>query len=330
MYDTENFLGNEKLTKLIFEKLRDGSLSHAYMFVGPDGSGKKTLAFLIAKAVCCDAENSPCGVCNACKKVDDGVHPDVHFIAKEPGDATIKVDAIRKFISGINLTPNEASKKIYIIDNAETLGKEAQNVLLKTLEEPTGNALFMLLATSEAAILPTVRSRCTAFTMEPVSAELLKKHLMKKYGIDGEAAEKAVKISGGYVGAAYDAVEKKGGKFEFRDTAFSVLAEMAKGNKAKALALLSQKSVCTRDKLTQIYLCMQLAMRDIAAKSYGESHFEFFDSAEEAMQIKRKFTLSKALALYDFLENEKGELARNGNPSLSALRIISDTKLKNI
>ncbi len=318
----EALLCNEKTLDMFLSKIKTKSLAHAYLITGPDGSGKKTLASFVAKALCCTGEDIPCGKCSACIKAEHGTHPDIHILKREAGDATIKVDAVRKFIGGTELSPNEADTKIFIIDEAHTLGKEAQNVLLKTLEEPSGSVLFMLLASSEAAVLPTVRSRCMKIAMDKIPSDILAKHLEKKYGVSAPEAMRAARLSGGSVGAAYDALEGKGG-FAMREIAFKVLAALASGDKTAALASLCAKSACTKEKLTEIYSYMQLAMRDAAAKDYAKSHAEFFDSTEESERIRRKFTQSRALAFYDVLENEKGEINRNGNPTLSALRVAS-------
>ena len=322
----DGFIGNERLISVIFDRIRANKLPHALLITGPSGSGKTSLAQLIAKAVCCDEKHKsgiiPCENCRSCRKADAKAHPDIHYLEKDPQKNTIRVDETRSFLSGFELTPNESDIKVYIINDGETLGKEAQNVLLKTLEEPIGNALFMILTESVSAMLPTVCSRCMTFSMERIDENTLARHLSSQKGVDAQTALKAARLSGGYVGAAYEILSDKGG-FTGRDTAMELLSKLAKSDKAGALAVMMSKSVCTKEALIEIYSEMQLAMRDIASKDYGIEHPDFFFTKEESEELRRRFSVSKALSFYDALAAEKSELSANGNPGLSALRIIS-------
>lgn len=319
---TENVLiGNEKLLHMFSSKIRSQTLSHAYLLTGPEGSGKTSLVMRIIKEIFCESDGErPCGHCGGCKKVESLTHPDLQILSKEPQDTTIKVKAVRDFLKGIELAPNEAPFRIYVIDDAETLGKEAQNALLKTLEEPTGRAKFFLLATTDATLLSTVRSRCMSFPMETVPTEKLMSHLMKKYGCDEESARKAARLSEGYAGVAYNILEKKG-TYELRETSFDILKALTLESKALGASLLFAKA-SGKDRLIEIYSDIQLAFRDIAARSYGISHPQYFASEEQRVEFARRISFSKALDLYDFLEKEKNELYRNGNVQLSVLRFI--------
>lgn len=317
----DSFLGNERLKEIFSSKLRDGTLSHAYLFVGADGMGKSTFVSRVVKALCCTSSGErPCGECAACKKYELSAHPDVHRLCLKPDESSIRVDDVRKFISTIELTPNECDYKIYVIEDAHTMGREAQNAILKTLEEPMGNAVFFLMAANESTILPTVRSRCTVFYMEPVAEELLTKHLMQKTGTDEASARKAAKLSMGSVGAAINILQGKGFALQ-RQSAEAALGFMTSGDKTGLTAHLISKTNCTKDKLISVYGLVQLAMRDLAAREYGIKDPSFFLSEKELTECARKFTRAKAIALYDLLEAEKEELSRNGNPSLSVLRL---------
>ncbi len=303
------------------EKIRSGSLSHAYLLIGPDGSGKTTFVMNVIKEMFCESgEKRPCGFCSACKKLDTLSHPDLQILSKDPQDATIKVKAVREFLKGIELAPNEAPFRVYVIDDAETLGKEAQNALLKTLEEPSGRAKFFLLATTDATLLSTVRSRCMSFPMESIPTEKLMLHLIKKYKCDEDTARKAARLSEGYVGAAYNIMEKKGA-FSLRDTSYEILKALATESKAHAASLLSLKAT-GKESLIALYSELQLAMRDVAARSYGVSHPQYFISEEQRAEIARRISFAKAISLYELLEKEKNELYRNGNVQLSVLRFI--------
>ena len=137
-----------------------GRIVHALLFTGPHGTGKQTMAELFARAVLCrsEGERRPCEACDSCKKCLSGNHPDVHILAPEKN--SIKVDAIRDLNRAMGLASYEGGRKIAIIRRADCMNENAQNALLKTLENPSGDALFFLLTESPGALLPTIVSRC--------------------------------------------------------------------------------------------------------------------------------------------------------------------------
>ena len=157
--------------------------------------------------------------------------------------------------------------------------------------------------------------------MESVPTEKLMSHLMKKYSCDEETARKAARLSEGYVGAAYNVMEKKG-SYTLRDTTFEILKVLTTESKAMGSALLFSKAT-SKESLIAIYSELQLAMRDVAARSYGAAHPQYFASEEQRAEISRRLSFAKAVALFDTLEKEKNELYRNGNVQLSVLRFIS-------
>ena len=140
-------------------------LSHAYMLVGPEGEHRKEAALRLAAALLCAQPDPPCGRCRDCRKVRAGVHPDVIFVERAPGDKgqlrrDIVVDQIRRIAADAVVAPNEAERKVYVISEADTMNIPAQNALLKVLEDPPGHACFILCTAASDALLPTVRSRC--------------------------------------------------------------------------------------------------------------------------------------------------------------------------
>ena len=143
-------------------------LSHAYILAGPAGCGKRTLAGLLSQAlVCAGAGEVPCGACPHCRKAAAGIHPDIQHWRPEKRDFTVgQVRAIR---SDAYLLPNEAGRKVYVLEDAQALNEEAQNALLKLLEEGPAYAAFLLLTDHAGALLPTVRSRCELLSLSPVT-----------------------------------------------------------------------------------------------------------------------------------------------------------------
>ena len=144
-----DILGNEDAKSRLFKAITRGTLPHAHIIVGPVGSGKKTMAKAIAAAVNCanidsDEHSLPCGVCNNCRRIKEDIFPDIKFLGKSNGKATIGVEDTREFREDMFLSATEAAHKFYVIENAESLTSAAQNALLKVLEEPPKNVHIIL------------------------------------------------------------------------------------------------------------------------------------------------------------------------------------------
>lgn len=202
----EGLLGNQRLKENIAGSIRDGKISHFYLISGPAGSGKHTLARLIAAAVLCST-HGPCLSCSVCRKVMAGTHPDV-IIADDPEKKTVSVSLVREIREEIYIRPNEADRKIYIFPRGQDMTIEAQNALLKVLEEPPAYGVFLLLTDNPERLLPTVRSRCTELTLQPLPDDTIRRALRAEYP---DAAEDAVMLacarSGGFLGQAKKLLE---------------------------------------------------------------------------------------------------------------------------
>ena len=148
-------------------------LSHAYLISGPAGSGKHALTAALAAALVCQGEDRPCGRCIHCKKADAGIHPDVITVAPAEGKKDILVEQVRGLRTDAYIRPNEAKRKVYIIDPASALNPSAQNALLKVLEDGPPYAAFLLLSETAGQLLPTVRSRCEQIALVPAVDEEL-------------------------------------------------------------------------------------------------------------------------------------------------------------
>lgn len=155
-------------------------LSHAYLLSGPAGCGKRTLAGLLSQAlVCSGAGEVPCGACDHCRKAAAGVHPDILRVGSDGKDIT--VSQVREVRSDAYIRPNEAGRKVYILENAQTMNGSAQNALLKLLEEGPAYAAFLLLSDNAGAMLPTVRSRCELLTLSPVTPAEAEAWLLQRF-----------------------------------------------------------------------------------------------------------------------------------------------------
>jgi DNA polymerase-3 subunit delta' len=152
--------GHEGPLQILKRAIAHGTLAHAYLFSGEYGIGKKMTALGLAAAVNCAAASPDggCGSCPSCRKVASGGHPDVHLLAAEGNE--IKIDQVREAQADLALRPFEGNKKVLIVDGAEGLNAASANAFLKTLEEPPGDALIILITAMPQGLLPTIRSRC--------------------------------------------------------------------------------------------------------------------------------------------------------------------------
>ena len=204
----EQLLGNERLRENLSRSIRRGHVSHFYLISGAEGSGKHTLARLLAAAILCSGSEKPCCSCAACRKVMSGSHPDF-ITVDDPEKKTVSVDLIRQARSDIYIRPNEAEKKIYLFPRAQDMGDAAQNALLKILEEPPAYGVFLLLADNPAKLLPTIRSRCTELKLIALPEELLRRNLQSRFPqSSAEDIQAAMIRCGGYLGQAIRLLEE--------------------------------------------------------------------------------------------------------------------------
>lgn len=196
----EALLGNERLKENLINSLHRDRLSHFYLISGPEGSGKHTLARLLAAALMCTGGNRPCRRCESCRKVLDNVHPDF-ITVEDPEHKNVAVKIIRQVRDDVFVRPNESALKIYFLP--QSLGVEGQNALLKILEEPPAYGVFILLTDNSEKLLPTVRSRCVELKLQPLPAQVLRKALQAEFPeADSAAVDAAISRSGGYLGQA--------------------------------------------------------------------------------------------------------------------------------
>lgn len=197
----KEIIGHEQIIEHLKNAIKLDKVSHAYILNGPEGSGKMMLAEAFATALQCEKKGTEgCMECHSCKQAASHNQPDIIYITHEKPN-TISVDDIRKQINqDIGVKPYSSPYKIYIVDEAEKMNQQAQNALLKTIEEPPSYAVIMLLTTNADLFLPTIISRCIQMNLKSVPNDKIKEYLMKNYQIPDYQADICTAFAQGNVG----------------------------------------------------------------------------------------------------------------------------------
>ena len=212
MSSLKDIIGQEQIIKYISNAVAEKTLSHAYILSGEKGSGKRTFANIFSMAIQCqnsDGGVNICGNCQSCKQSVGGNQPDIIRVTHEKPN-TISVDDVRSQINGtIDIKPYSSQHKVYIIENAELMTTQAQNALLKNIEEPPEYGVFILLTQNAEMLLPTIRSRCIILKLRNIKDELIYDHLVNKIGIEKEQAKLCVAFAAGNIGRAIQLAESE-------------------------------------------------------------------------------------------------------------------------
>ena len=232
-------LGNEETKKILENSIKKQKISHSYMFIGQSGIGKFMVAKEFAKAVLCQGEQRPCDKCEACIKFNGDNNPDIKII-DEAEEKSIKTETIKEMIKGVYEKPIVSSKKVYIINDSHKMTKEAQNSLLKTLEEPPEYVVIILVTENENLLLNTIKSRCTKVKFNSLTNNELIKILKEKYSYN-EISENILEVAGGSVIHALTAIGKENIFSEIKNM-FSCLENI------NIIDLLNKKDLIFKDK----------------------------------------------------------------------------------
>ncbi len=202
MQGFSQIIGHENIIQHLQNAIGSNMVSHAYILHGEEGMGKKLLASAFAKTLQCEESGIlPCNRCKSCMQVDSNNHPDIIWVKHEK--YSIGVDDIRLQVNAdIQIKPYHSPYKIYIIEDGDKLTEQAQNALLKTMEEPPEYAVIILLVNNISAILPTILSRCVLLNLKPVDKQKIKEFLMVQYQVPDYMADMSAAFSGGNVGKA--------------------------------------------------------------------------------------------------------------------------------
>ena len=223
MAEFKNIIGHEQIIEHLQNAIRLDKVSHAYILNGPDQSGKMMLAEAFAMALQCEKKGvEGCMSCHSCKQAVSHNQPDIIYLQHEKPN-TISVKDIRSQINqDITIRPYASPYKIYIINEAEKMNHQAQNALLKTIEEPPSYGIIILLTTNADSFLPTILSRCIRLNLKPVANEKIRDFLMKRYQIPDYHADISVAFAQGNVGKAIQLASSDNFK-ELKDAAVQLM-----------------------------------------------------------------------------------------------------------
>lgn len=202
----ENIIGNETIKNILEENIKRNHITHSYLMVGIQGIGKKMIAKEYAKAILCLNEDKPCNDCKSCIEFNTDNNPD--FLCVEPEGNSIKIEQVRKLQKQIQEKPVVSNRKVYIIDDADLMTKEAQNCLLKTLEEPPEFASIILIGTNENSFLTTIKSRCMILHFNRLEDVEVKKYLEQNYD-EKNITQGMLDIASGSIGRAINLKDKQ-------------------------------------------------------------------------------------------------------------------------
>ena len=232
--------GQDHILRQLEGSLQQGRPAHAYMLVGPPHVGKMTLALNLAQgANCLQGPGVPCGDCNQCVRIAQGLHADVRIVSvgssgsDGPTRTAIGIGDVKEVMRQVNLKPFEGACSVIIFETADSMSEEAANALLKTLEEPPPQVMILLLTTNEEAVLPTIRSRCQPLLLMTLAKDKLEGRLVEEHQASLEDADKLARLSRGCLGWAINALNGEDRALERRDEELDHLNEICQSDLAE-------------------------------------------------------------------------------------------------
>ena len=324
MYTFEEIRGNTPLVEQLRRSAASGRSSHAYLFLGGAGAGKRLIANTFAKALQCEGEKRPCDSCKSCHAFNHGNHPDVMYFQPLKNGKTYTIEDVREqLLETVDLKPFQYEKKIYIIEKADTLNIQSQNALLKTLEEPPAHAVFLLLAERAEAFLPTILSRVVVMKIRPLSAETIADYLMQA----GHLAEESHILSAyaqGRIGQALELAEDEG----FREMRQDILGKLeALPSMSEGEAYLLAKDLEGYKNDLRFLDIMELWYRDLlTAKSLREEGYLIQRDKKDAIFRAAKEPAALLAKKAAAVRTARMRLAQNANFRLTMEVMLMDLK----
>ena len=308
-----NFIGNEKVIDRLSKLIESGRFPHALIIEGEEGIGKKTLAKDIACALVCRGNDKPCGECAQCKKAIGAIHPDISEYIPAGTANSFHVDTVRNIINDAYVQPNEADYKIYILANAHCMNQNAQNALLKILEEPPKYVVFILTTNSKSALLSTVLSRSVCVSLEGVDIERAANYITSYCeNVDYNTAKKTVETFNGNIGKAIDSLQDSKTS-ELVDVCNKICKALATSNEYEMMTLCS---VFQKDRQGVVFACDLLKSIFRDALFAGESSEHISGQEESAALLKSSLSRQSLIKLINTCDELKSTALSNANNAL--------------
>lgn len=334
-------VGNDTLKSKILNDVSSDTLSHAYMIEGKRGSGRHTIAKMIAASLSCERKNDksaplPCGECLSCRKIFEGNSPDVITIGRED-KASIGVDTIRFLRNDIRVVPNDLDYKVYIIEDADTMTLQAQNAFLLALEEPPMFVKYFLICEDSDSLLETIRSRAQKLRTEPIANEDIDTYLCEHYPeaqrmkrAEPDAYGELIMASENSIGSAVEMLDPKHFKhvLEDRMIAKELVSLISSGRRSDETISLISRFDGKRESLTRQLSCVLLALRDLIVLQKSEAAtLLFYYDRESAISLTDTLSLRRLFNVYDSVTATLDAISVNANVRLSLIKLFSDIGL---
>ena len=325
MADNWNLLGHEWAVDMLRQHAAHDEIRHAYLFSGPPGLGRRTLALRLAQALNCTkplAPGVPCGLCRDCKQIDAMQHPDMNVIQAENEGGTLKVDQIREVQRSLSLKPYQAKYRVALFLRFQEANDNAANALLKTLEEAPAHAILLLTADTPEQLLPTINSRCEILRLRPLPIEAVVADLIYR-GVDEERARLLAHISGGRPGYARRLVDDVT-LLEKRDERLNDLQSLLPAARVEKFSYADKLSK-DKDAMRQAITIWLSYWRDVMLRVAGaETPLINVDRNMEIEFLAGRLNLSTARRVVSDLENALEKMDRNVNSRLLAEVLLMD------
>jgi DNA polymerase III delta' subunit len=294
-------IGNEALMASLFSAIKENRFAGTYLIEGEIGSGKKSIARTAAAALCCQnraQDHTPCGLCHSCKSIFAGNHIDVIELMPEEEGKRISVEQVRQMLRTMYITPTEGDWRIFIIPEAEKMKKEAQNALLKSIEEPKEKTVFFLLTSDKTRLLPTVRSRAISYRTESLRKEQIE-FIFQSQKKPTPISDELFLLSGGSAGKA---ILLFGDQkiLNQRKKVLEYFAAILEGASFTRLSLILPPDTTDRKEFSALFPMIKSALRDLICASFdADSKPEFFTDQKLLGDLASIISTKKASELFD-------------------------------
>jgi DNA polymerase-3 subunit delta' len=315
-----DIIGHGEQIKVLRHMQDCDRMPHAMLLAGPSGIGKRMVASMLATTLLCSgAKSGPCGTCQSCQQVNYGTHPDLLVVC--PDGANIKIEQIRNLQHEVAMTPYVSARRVCIIDGAELMRVEAANSLLKVLEEPVGDVVFILVAANKQMLLQTIISRCMTIDFQPLIHNILSQALTDK-GFSSMQSEVAAKLSRGRMGTALTMLEPDG--FAVRDQAAQILESLFQGGMKSVWDTAATLEKIERKELLQLIGYFTYLLRDflmIVTRQEQDVLFNI-DLAQWLSEQSDRWSEEGLLQALKVVENARRALNANANARLTSEALL--------